>query len=374
MLKTAIADGKFDLAAVAATALGQVTDRNALSSSGRPHPLVEALYAPGRRVQFAAAKALVTMAPERPFPGSSRVVPTLARFLINQPLPRAVVIDSNPNRGSQLTGFLLDLGYDSELELTGTEGFLAAAASTDVDLILMSYDLFRQGWSVNDTLANLDADARTAAIPIFIYGPLDAQLRHPNLVHDHPRIRFIVHPVDAATLKQQLQGPFAPFGEQEHTAYARDAAAMLARIAEDRKSPIAGSLAAAEPALAVSLNGAENTPTAATALGHLPDPDAQRSLAELVLDPSRSLAVRKEASTQLVRSIERFGALITTEQEARFATRLREEENTDAQSDLSTIFRALRPTTPVSTLPTRSSTSIQPPRRKPMTPSERGAN
>ena len=60
MLKTAIADGKTDLAAAAATALGQVTDRAALTATGRPHPLVDALYAPGRRVQFAAAKALVT--------------------------------------------------------------------------------------------------------------------------------------------------------------------------------------------------------------------------------------------------------------------------------------------------------------------------
>ena len=172
VLKTAIADGKTDLAAVAATALAQVTDRTALSGTGRPHPLVDALYAPGRRVQFAAAKALVTLAPIQPFPGSSRVVPTLARFVINQALPRAVVIDGNPNRGSQLAGFLINLGYDSELELTGTKGFLAAAEAADVELILVSYDLFREGWRLTDTLANLEADSRTAAIPVFIYGPL----------------------------------------------------------------------------------------------------------------------------------------------------------------------------------------------------------
>ena len=120
-----------------------MTDRTALAGTGRPHPLVDALYAPGRRVQFAAAKALVTLAPTQPFPGSSRVVPTLARFVINQALPRAVVIDGNPNRGSQLAGFLINLGYDSELELTGNQGFRAAAESADVELILISYDLFR---------------------------------------------------------------------------------------------------------------------------------------------------------------------------------------------------------------------------------------
>ena len=49
VLRTAIADGKSDLAAVAATALGKVTDINALAVNGSVNPLVEALSAPGRR-------------------------------------------------------------------------------------------------------------------------------------------------------------------------------------------------------------------------------------------------------------------------------------------------------------------------------------
>ena len=89
----------------------------------------------------------MNLAPTRPFPGSSRVVPTLARFVINQALPRAVVIDGNPTRGSQLAGFLVTLGYDSELELTGRQGFLAAAEAADVELILVSFDLFTDGWA-----------------------------------------------------------------------------------------------------------------------------------------------------------------------------------------------------------------------------------
>ena len=89
----------------------------------------------------------MTLAPTAAIPGSSRIVPTLARFVINQALPRAVVIDSNPTRGSQLAGFLISLGYDSELELSGAKGFLAAAESADVELILISFDLFGAGWS-----------------------------------------------------------------------------------------------------------------------------------------------------------------------------------------------------------------------------------
>ena len=257
VLKTAIADGKTDLAAMTASALGRAIDKTALAATGRPHPLVESIFAPGRRLQFAAAKAVVMLAPTESFPGASRVVPTLARFLPKQSLPRAIVIDANTNRGSQLAGFLINLGYDSELEATGTRGFLAAALAADVELILISYDLFAQGWSLNETLANLQADARTAAIPVFIYGPLNVQFKHPTLVHNYPGIRFLVQPVDAAMLKRQIKDlPAAP-ENAELAGYAREATELLAQIAKNRHGPFASDLHDAEPALTHALNASE---------------------------------------------------------------------------------------------------------------------
>ena len=48
VLHKAIADGKDELAAVAAMALARVTDPGTLAVTGHPHPLAEALSAPGR--------------------------------------------------------------------------------------------------------------------------------------------------------------------------------------------------------------------------------------------------------------------------------------------------------------------------------------
>jgi hypothetical protein len=342
VLKTAIADSKTDLAAAATIALAQVTDRGALSATGRPHPLVDALYAPGRRVQFTAAKALVNLAPKVPFPGSSRVVPTLARFAINQSSPRTVVIDGNPNRGSQLAGFLINLGYDSELELTGARGFGAAAESADVELILISYDLFGKGWGVVDTLANLRADSRTAAIPIFIYGPLDVQYKRPNLAFDYPGIKFVIRPVDAAMLKRQLTGLPPLLTDQERDGYAHQATALLARISTNRQGPLATNLTTAEPALSVAVFRSQTSADAAIVLGNVPDPDAQRSLAGLVLDPSQPPEIRKQSASQLVRSIKRFGPLISAYQEFRVAASVGEEIDPDLRTQLLAVVRALR--------------------------------
>jgi hypothetical protein len=346
LIRTAIAYGKTDLAAVAAVALGQITDRAALTATGRPHPLVDALYAPGRRLQFAAAKALVNLAPTDPFPGSSRIVPTLARFVVNQALPRAVVIDGNPNRGSQLAGLLINLGYDSELELTGAKGFEAVAGSADVELILISYDLFRSGWGLNDTLANLKADARTAAVPIYIYGPIHVQSKRPNLERDYPGIKFLVQPVEPLVLQQQLHGLPTPLTKAERTGYAHEAAMLLARIASERKDPLKADLRSAEPALAVAAGASHTGSAAAVVLGNVPDPDAQRTLADVVLDPSQPAPSRKQSAAQLVRSIKRFGRLVTADQEARLATSLRQETDPDVRADLSTILRALLPLPP----------------------------
>ena len=171
VLRTAIADGKTDLAAAAATALGQVTDRSALSSDGRPHPLVEALSAPGARLQFAAAKALVDLAPTqpvrrlepgRPHPGPVRDHPGP---------PRAVVIDGNADPGQPARRLLKALGYETVMELTGDQGFLAAAETADVELVLVSHDLFQGAWGLIDTLTNLKADARTANLPVYRLRP-----------------------------------------------------------------------------------------------------------------------------------------------------------------------------------------------------------
>jgi HEAT repeat protein len=360
VLETAIADRKYDLAAATASLLTNITTPDDLasmtapaatieqpfvSSQPRPHPLVRALDAPGRRVQFAAAKALVELSPRKTFPGSSRVVPALARFLVNEPLPRAVVIDSNPVRGSQLAGLLVKLGYDAELELNGKAGFQATAAVADTELVIVSFDLFT-GWSLTDTLSNLQADGRTAGIPIFIYGPYDIRFKRPNLVINFPGIHYMVQPLEPATLERQLGGRPGAGAEPEHAADARDAASILARISADPSSPFAIDLESVEPAISVALGFPETAQAAADALSNLPDPDAQRSLAALVLDSSRPDAIRAYAAEGLVRSIRRFGPLVTASQEARFAQAGDDETDPKLREAVASVVATLRTSPP----------------------------
>jgi HEAT repeat protein len=360
VLETAIADGKVSLAAVAALALAKVTDRAALAAASRPHPLVQALTAPGRRAQFTAAKAIVDLAPDRPFPGSSLVVPALARFLVNDPLPRAIVIDSNISRGSRIAGLLMNLGYHPELEATGSEGFRAASETADVELILVGFDLFGSAWNLTDALTNLQADARTAGVPLFVYGPYDLTTKRPNLERDFPGVHFVVTPADAATLERELKGRPSALTPAERAAYAREAAVLLDRIAREGHGPMAADVRAVEPALSVALIFPETVQAAASALSELPDPSAQRSLADLVLDPSRPSAIRAAAAALLVRSIRRFKPLITARQEARIAAALDAEADPAVQAGLAAVVAALKPVPAMRARPSGRSAPVAP--------------
>lgn len=342
VLETAIADHKPNLAAAAVLALAKVTDRAALAgSSGRPHPLVRALTAPGRRAQFAAARAIVELAPDRPFPGSSQVTRTLARFLVSQPRPRAVVVDENANRGALVASALMGLGYTADAAPNGSEGFLSAAESADVELVLVAYDLHR-GWELTDTLANLRADARTAALPIYVYGPYDLRFGRPNLERDFPGIRFVVPSPEPAAMERQIGGRPSALTEAERLGYAREAAALLARIAAGRRGPLVAGLRNVEPELAVAVRGPETARAAVAALAELPNPDAQRAVFDAAMDPSQAADFRVDAARRLSASIRRFGPLITRDQEARLVAELGQESDPAVREATAAVVAALR--------------------------------
>ena len=189
------------------------------------------------------------------------MVPTLTRFLTSQSLPRAVVIDRNPSRGSQLAGSLRALGYEAVMETSGDQGFQAAAETADVELVLVSYALDHgASWGLIDILTNLKSDARTADLPVFVYGPLDLEINRPNLPKDFPGVKYLVQPMDPATLEKLIGGRPSKFTEADRTGYAQEAAALLARIAAQPKGPFTADLAAAEPALAAALEPAGHQP------------------------------------------------------------------------------------------------------------------
>lgn len=341
VLRAAIADGRTDVAAVAATALGKTTDPNLLVGTGRPHPLADALATPGRRLQFAAAKALVELAPTAPFPGSSRVVPTLARFVMNQGTPRAVVIDGNPTRGAIAAGILKQLGYDSTLETAGDKGFVAATESADVELILVSHDLPRTPWSLIDVLTNLGGDARTSGLPLYIYGPSKLDSTRPELLRNFPGAKYLIYADSRELFERQLGEAKSKLTDEERSARAKDAAELLALIASRPAGPFSADLAGIEPSLAAALGTPGVDASISSALADVPNPRAQQSLADAVLDASRDETFRRQSAEKLGRSIQRFGPMLSGDQEVKLVKAFQTEEDPELKTALAAVVGVL---------------------------------
>jgi hypothetical protein len=343
VVRDSIADVKPELTAAAVVALGKASHHLSFTTpTGSVHPLVEALMAPGRRAQLAAARSIVAMAPKRPFPGSSRLVPVLARLVDNQAVPRAVVIDGNPIRAGQLVGQLKDLGYIPDAESTGPDGFRAATATGDVELILLSYDLFRGPWNLSDTLSNFRTDPRTALIPIYIYGPLHLIRTRPGLADLYSGVKFIVQPIRAADLEREMGGRPALLSPSQRNSYAVESADLLAKIATQPDGPFAADLPAAESSLVQAIEQPEVAVAVSTALGGIPSADAQRVLADVIIDPSYSLDLRRNCSTVLTRSLKRFGALLAADQEIKLITASRLESDAALKTGMIGVLDALR--------------------------------
>ncbi len=351
VLRGALADGLYDLAAVAAFVLGQVADRDALTVDGPSHPLVEALAAPDRRVRFAAARSLVVMAPGAPFPGSSRVVPVLAQFAANRSMPRAVVIDGDENRANEVASAVRSLGYETQTAPSGREGFQLAVDAADLEVIFLSPAVLQGPWRTSDTLRNLRADARTAGVPIIFYGGLNERERLTTPLGAYSRVAFLVLPTAPQILGNQLPRELErmgvrPLSDEERQSLALYATGLLATIAERPGSPFNPDLAHVEPTLASALLQPQTAPAAALALADVPNVDAQRSLADTVLDPGKPAGLRVAVAGSLARSIQRFGPLVSASQERNLAQALADEQEPQLRTALSTIVGALRPTPP----------------------------
>ncbi len=343
VMRDSITDRKPELTASAVLALGKsARDLSFSGPVGTYHPLVEALATPSRRAQLAAARSIIAIAPKDPFPGSSRLVPVLARFVDNQPQPRGIVIDGNANRASQLAAMLKELEYDADTELTGGDGFRAATETADVEVILISYDLFLGSWNLNDTLSNLRTDPRTRLIPILIYGPFHLIHTRPELTRLYTDIKFVVQPDRASELERQMGGRPSLLTPEQRGRYAIEAAELLAKLAAQPKSPFAPDLVEAVPSLTQALSQPPVAIPAAKTLGAIPSAEAQRALADVVVDSGYSLDLRKACATGLARSLKRFGALLAADQEVKLVAASRLEADAELKSGMVGVLDAIR--------------------------------
>jgi len=312
---------------------------------GRPAPVVAALNYPDARVQFAAASTILTWDPATSFRGASRVIEVLARALSDSGKPHGVAIDANEQRATSMSSALIEMGFEPETAPTGQDGFKIAAERGDVALLLIEANIAR--WELAQTIANLRSDARTAFIPIVIYGDDKLRTRIERLAESYPRIRFVLKISDSTVMAKQVAAFLRTANadaitQPQRVAMRQAALAWLTQLADRRQASLFD-LKPAENTLLTATNEEELGESALFVLGAIATPSAQVKLFEVGTAVSRSVPVRERALAQLAAHMQRHGVLLTESQVDEFRKSARQETDPTLQTAFAATLGSLNP-------------------------------
>jgi hypothetical protein len=244
-----------------------------------------------------------------------------------------------------MSSALIEMGYEPESASTGQAGFKIAAERGDVALLLIEANVAR--WELSQTVANLRSDARTAFIPIVIYGDDKLRTRVERLTEKFPRVRFVLNISDSTGMSKQvtrfLRNTNADaITQPQRIATRRAALAWLTQLA-DRKQASLFDLRPAENALLTATNDAELGDAATYALGGVATPSAQSKLFEIGTAASHPAPIRERALSQLAGHMQRHGVLLTELQTDEFRKAARQETDPKLQTAFAATLGSLQP-------------------------------
>ena len=344
VLRKAIDDKRLPVILAATRALGELADVKAAQPNGAEAPvLLRALNYPDRRVQAAAAEALLRL-PRTVSPiAGGRVVEVLRR-LASLEGAKVLVVDRNNDRARAVAKALQGAGFESVLASTGKGAMQRLTHGADLDAIVVDADVADP--QLNYLLPQFAADIDAARLPIVVTA---APARVDDIQRRFAHIKNLVvipETTDAGALKstltRQIEGAFVkPLSESERKDCAALAMEWLGRIA---RGEVPGY--DAHPAESAILNGLKSKDLANLAIpavASLPNPEAQHYLARFVLDDTNVPALRAAAAVALTRSIQRLGLQLGRDEIAAIQALYESASDAKLKSNVAVVLGACRP-------------------------------
>jgi CheY-like chemotaxis protein len=325
------------------------------ASRGEP-PLVRALRYPDRRVQMAAAEALLRTPGPAPAAAGARVVDVFRRALAAEPgpgaAPKVLVGFFNDDIADRVAQTVRKAGYEADKARTGREVMLRVNEAADIDLLLLDAGLPDPGLA--PLLGQLRADNNAGQLPVVLTEhKQEREEAVRRYAERYPNVTVV--PFGLAVAPKELQdflrsrladaaGP--PLSEAERKDYAERAARHLGAIARG-EYPGYDARPAADAALA-ALRSGRLSPEVQVALvdvaERLAGPRVQGDLAAVVADARRPAPVRSAAARALVRHIQQQGLLLAPTQAAALEG-LYTQAGTDPalKADVALLLGSMRP-------------------------------
>ncbi|HTU21637.1 MAG TPA: hypothetical protein VMG10_26610 [Gemmataceae bacterium] len=354
VLERALTEHRVPVILGAVRDLGERKEVRAVRPMGRQQPpLVRALYYPDRRVEMAAADALLQIPDSALSLATTRVVEVFRRAVAAEPerkqRPKVLIGYFNEDIRNRVAAAVGAAGYDAVAVASGREMMQRLGQASDIALLLFEEELPNPGLA--QLLGQLRADRFASRLPILLTsappradasGRLPDDPRQRNLLLGEaarreealrryatrwPNITVIpaTFALDGLALKPLIQSrlddPANPtLSVKELKDYAEHSIESLARLA---RGEIAGyDVAPAGPTVLEALRAPSKlTPKgqgfAVEVAARLKRDEAQEAqivLANVLADPKRTTAVRIAAANALVRTIQQFSPLLTRAQ------------------------------------------------------------
>ncbi|HMC64604.1 MAG TPA: hypothetical protein VKI65_06670, partial [Gemmataceae bacterium] len=167
VLERALEENRLPVILGTVQALGDLAEVRATKASGfDAPPLVKALNYSDRRVQFAAADALLRIPGNRPQAVSSQIVEVLRRALAGDAAPKAAVGDFNNERGMAIADAVREAGFEPVVVRTGRDLVRRLNQASDVDVVMVDHQLPDPG--LHQLVAELRADVHFGRLPLLI--------------------------------------------------------------------------------------------------------------------------------------------------------------------------------------------------------------
>ena len=316
VLKFAVDAGHSVAATAAARILGQIGSAEELLCQGpQPSTLVRAAQHDDRRLRFAAVEAILALDPQKPFAGSSRVGDVLISFATSSGRRGALVAAPTSQEALRIGGYLVAMGYELEIAVTGRELIQAAIASSDYELALVDTSIDRPTAAL--LIQQLRHDYRTAELPVALMAR-SGRLAEAERIAAHDRlVAAFPRPHNAETVQRQVEQLLALPGREavaldERRHQALQSLRWLAELSgSDQK--IFNVQRAQAPAMA-ALFSSDLGSDAIAILGNLGTPEAQTSLVDLASRWTQPLEVRKAAAEAFWKNTAEHGILLTSKQ------------------------------------------------------------
>jgi hypothetical protein len=307
--------------------LGERDEVRALRSfSRRQPPLVRALYYPDRRVQMAAAEAVLRIPNSAASLATTRIVEILRRAVAGEPAvrePAKVLIGFfNEDVRNGVAAAVLAAGYEPIKVATGREIMQRLGQASDIALLLFEESLPDPGLA--NLLGQLRADTFASQLPIVLAASAEREPAVRRYTARWPNITVLPAPlaIDSKALqpliRARLGEPANPtLSAAELKAYSERSIKNLARMA---RGEIPGyDVTPAGPTVLAALRAPtrltpEGQVSAIDVASRLRSEDAQTVLVNVIADAKRPMAVRVAAANGLVRSTQEFSPLLTREQ------------------------------------------------------------